>query len=108
MSESKHTPGPWMVHPMTNSIVAGYHESEGCTSYQCVCEVEGDPHDRPGGNAIPRIKANAHLIAAAPELLASCQEMLGFINDNLPSAFWEHSLWLSSVRAAVDKAKGQL
>lgn len=53
MSEAKHTPGPWIVD--TDYII-----QDGGTSDENTIAIVGDQEEW---------KANAHLIAAAPELL---------------------------------------
>lgn len=66
MSESNHTPGPWRLHDMERAtVVAG----------------------KPGGeianclNGFGDQAANAHLIAAAPELLEALQWIADEIGD---------------------------
>ena len=67
-----HTPGPWKVSyyaatrkPAHRWTVGGYEwvEPYGAT----VCEMSGNPE---------RAEANAHLIAAAPDLLAALRELV--------------------------------
>ena len=59
------------------------------------------------GDAIPisEWQANAHLIAAAPELLGACRSMLmsGLLNFSHP----QHIGLLRELNDAVDKATGQ-
>jgi hypothetical protein len=48
-------------------------------------------------------EANAHLIAAAPELLEACKRMLDLLNDDMDEeqcAAWD------AMSAAIDKAEG--
>ena len=74
MSETKHTPGPWMVG-ITTMVHPG-----GNTSRLEVFNKENTPM-RVGeweGGIPPEHEANAHLIAAAPELLAVVEE---FVKD---------------------------
>jgi hypothetical protein len=77
---SKHTPGPWTF----DIGVKGYHvyDAELCT----VCTA--------------REKQTARLIAAAPDLLAALKEIsrCAAIPDE----------WLVPVRAAIQKAEGDL
>lgn len=61
-----HTKGPWTVGPMHGTVRPAGHERIGIANDGCViCTVHGHS-ERP---------ANARLIAAAPKLLAMCQEL---------------------------------
>lgn len=65
MSDAKHTPGPWEVDEHDQIIVGGE------TTYGgrfVVCRM--------GNLENPQIAADARLIAAAPDLLKACEEML--------------------------------
>lgn len=44
---------------------------------------------------------NAHLLAAAPDLLAACEEVLDVIEWLIPNA-----VAINSIKAAITKAKG--
>lgn len=72
MSESKHTPGPWEVQSYTNykgwSVWAN---DRGCIAEGCIAERWYDADQQPD-----ELKANARLIAAAPELLEACKVAL--------------------------------
>lgn len=86
--DAKHTPGPWFPHVDKNgrpSVTAGGVERIA----DCWHTAAGD------GNA------NAHLIAAAPDLLAALKGMLacyGYINPKL----WTDEEHIA--RAAIAKA----
>ena len=58
MSEAKHTPGPWIVD--TDYII-----QDGGTSDENTIAIVGDQEEW---------KANAHLIAAAPDLLEALED----------------------------------
>ncbi len=62
---SKHTPGPWVVHPshQTGRAAAAYYidSTSGDARCRAVAHVKNSPR-------LP-VYANARLIAAAPELL---------------------------------------
>ena len=105
MSESTHTPGPWFI--FGNGHCVGGPKGP----------IDGDPRQQTAGVAMcgmrlrteDEAKANARLIAAAPDLLAAC-EML--ISD--PSEEWSQTEFDRRVgaardmaRAAVKKAKGE-
>ena len=63
MIESKHTPGPWIVD--TDHII-----QDGGTSDENTIAIVGDQEEW---------KANARLIAAAPDLLEALKHARGFI-----------------------------
>ena len=87
---SAHTPGPWAVYPETNGTeICAVDHVPGLPIRQLIA--------RPavGENWI----ANARLIAAALEMLATLKAMLDAPLNDLP---WGH------VRAAIMKAEGRL
>jgi len=99
---SRHTPGPWVVE----GLVDGYdiHAPEsGC----CVATTS-DPEMIWG--AVTR-KGDAHLIAAAPELLEALELALISHNRLLPSDppkdAWVFNGVEAKARAAIAKAKGE-
>lgn len=71
MSEAKHTPGPWKVDK--NMIRA----VDPLTSIACICDVAW-----PLGNRQECPEANAHLIAAAPEMLDALEYLLKQCEEN--------------------------
>lgn len=79
---SKHTPGPWSVHPMAPTAV---HQPElGCW--------------------IPQSEADARLIAAAPELLEALREAADYTRH--PDYDWPVE-FSRRVSAAIAKADGK-
>lgn len=93
MSLSAHTPGPWKVGPHGDTVEA--HGDD----LLCMYETNGadDPVNLP-------FKANAHLIAAAPELLAA----LKLFMTCYPAAICALSDEMQqSIRAAIAKAEGR-
>ena len=83
---SKHTEGPWK-HSTTYSV---YGQNK------MVASVYGDdPECKPDD----RLKANATLIAAAPELLEALEEVIA-ISDR------KHDVW-DKAKQAIAKAKGE-
>lgn len=65
---SEHTPGPWKVNPQTFNPERAY-------SIEASEEVDGEiVAEVLGGGPEDLIKADARLIAAAPELLEAAQE----------------------------------
>lgn len=72
---SAHTPGPWFVTSsgQPHDLVTSTHDSDGLDDD--VCEVYGGNDDSDEVRA-----ANAHLIAAAPELLAALKDAEALLN----------------------------
>lgn len=91
-NEPQHTPGKWYVQPIGSKI---YVESDGPVM---ICDMQADECLNPLEVAVMR--ANARLIAAAPELLkaleAACR--LDYFN--------EHNSLAYQARAAIAAAKG--
>lgn len=78
---SGHTPGPWKVKEEHGDllVVAGEHKSYGyAVRYEIATNLGGKPSER---------KANANLIAAAPELLALSRAAMKFINASTAENF---------------------
>ena len=94
-----HTPGPWVVagHPWNIKSV----EPE-----RLVCSAQfygalPEPRER------AEVEANARLIAAAPELLAACKEVVR-LNDagvDYTGCMESQPDWLKAARAAIAKAE---
>ena len=59
---SKHTPGPWVSKNVGTAMPGGWYV--GCDDYP-VCEILDE---------YPEAEANAHLIAAAPNMLGALEE----------------------------------
>jgi hypothetical protein len=81
---AKHTPGPWKVY----SIVIGGEPAH---------RVDG-PHKGKPINWRPTL-ANAHLIAAAPDMLEALEDALCVIQDDGPVR--------RAITAAIKKARGE-
>lgn len=90
MSTTKHTPGPWTAQGL--AIVASDRSFVGRLYPWCA-----DPQDAECA------KANARLIAAAPELLESIEQLLVCMR----LAGWEDDPASIKARAATAKAKGE-
>jgi len=99
--QNQHTPGPWRSRELG---------SEGAR----VLPDYGDVRER--GKVIADVRgrdtltdfANAHLIAAAPELLEACEKCIADVNFG---AIWDEATgknteWFKVMRAAVRKALG--
>lgn len=83
-----HTPGPWVA-------VSDYVEAHDLDEPLSICTLAdcGDAS-----------KANARLIAAAPELMAALEEFIGAVDAGC--AFKDASI-VEYARAAIAKAKGE-
>jgi len=71
---SKHTPGPWCADKIAPYIMAHTTEHGHIHTVAIITEegtglLEGNP------------KANKHLIAAAPDLLAACKEAATYLTE---------------------------
>ena len=97
---SKHTPGPWCANRF--SIMAkGSTDTYSGTVWGCIARVEElyawDSEGRGWSTSGDR-DANAHLIAAAPELLEALEIALDCAGD---------AWWAEKAEAAIAKAKGE-
>ena len=91
MNNTQHTPGPWSASPYNNIT----------SRNGTVAKTE----QMPGNDENERI-ANAHLIAAAPDLLSALQEMISVFQDH--EQYDEESAEvISMARAAIAKAEGK-
>ncbi len=101
---SKHTPGPWAYRPSNDGhFIAGVGENSGYLAEVRQCRSKQD------------IRADARLIAAAPELLAALRGMLAIVNEsggvagyhlNGNTAEWDEFDEVDAARAAIAKAEG--
>ena len=104
MSEQKHTSGPWIVYEFLSQDCEG---DDAETHIQCYADDDGENGaslafvnrwtygDEP---ATEESKANARLIAAAPELLEALKYLCD-VSHTDPKAF-------DQARAAIAKATG--
>ena len=107
MTEVKHTPGPWEYVP-SNENHGPYVANGWGAGDICDCYIMSKPSEIAvcnGGTSKPihhqhgEADANARLIAAAPDLLAVCKDIEGF----LKRSGYDTAL----VRAAIAKAEGR-
>jgi len=91
--KTAHTPGPWAAHS-NNEI----HPLEDENGEYIIAEIPSDASQPKKEKA-----ANAKLISAAPELLASVNELLKAFNDN--SIYWPLPLTNCAV---FDRAKNAI
>jgi hypothetical protein len=100
---SGHTPGPW--HWDSDPVKGDEHgriRYRVCTVGQTITQVYHSSYE--GG--LTRAEADARLIAAAPDLLATLRDVLGWIPDG---GAWHTDAPMQSVakaRAAISKATG--
>lgn len=110
---SEPTPGPWIaveadeMSPLPAGVMVAVHAAaEPWKATGTICELNGQG-DREYDPAVTN--ANARLIAAAPELLALCREVLslfaGAQHDDVPLAIGEDR-W-DRIFAAVSRAEGR-
>lgn len=112
MSEQKHTPGPWLVDPIKIGTPWNIGATDG-TEIALAQATYGDPL-----NGQPERTANAHLIAAAPELKQALINLkaevrgLMFVRDALREIIGNTNLAVLDERvaeaeAAIAKAEGR-
>jgi hypothetical protein len=94
---SAHTKGPWQVHSEYNPwVVIG---NIGTYGFDSICDCDQDSHSKLSNE---EAKANARLIAAAPELLEALKDLLSRS---------EHDEYYASesdaAEAAIAKAEGR-
>lgn len=91
---NKHTPGPWLFssYKSGNSVIV----------------IDGKEFDVATVN-YPNRDANAHLIAAAPELYEALDGLLADITEYQEINFLggENNHWQVRARAALAKARGE-
>lgn len=93
-----HTPGPWATYPpeFTDGECWTVQEDGGMTVRVC------------GGDS-PENRANANLIAAAPELLAAMKDLLDQMHAiGLPEWHGAEGLCFDRANAAVASAEGRV
>lgn len=92
----KHTFGPWMVAGDGFAVFGPDHLIAKCNP------IEDEPTDAEWDEA----EANAHLIAAAPDLLLALEELAGLtVIDHTPESLIGRAL--ASADAAIVKARGR-
>ena len=72
-----HTPGPWEIE---SSFDPGY-KSISAQKHTALAQVVWCMEDE---DRSPECEANAHLIAAAPELLEALEKVFTVMNDDMP------------------------
>ena len=97
MSERKWTPGKWSVYEDERETYW-----PGIDAGRTSIVVWGDQQENNGvqGDTLEEAKANAHLIAAAPDLYEALDRLVRYINAPSTEAYL-------SARAALAKARGE-
>lgn len=98
MTQSKHTPAPWSVG---ERITGKGFERSTVYGETLIAEVYSQAF-----KDIENEKANAHLIAAAPELLKALQDVLPHVANNYSSISRQRIL--KPLKEAIAKAKGEM
>lgn len=102
---SKHTPGPWRLHESDGVWVSPPDGTE-----NVICDIVGRLTDIKNGQTqiTDEDLANAHLIAAAPELLRCVQGALLVVTKTSDGAYKLRVTpeELRAMRAAIAKAEG--
>lgn len=105
MNASKHTPGPWRI--VNGNVVRNDAEADFVRA--TTTSLVLNPPKRRRISAGER-KANAALIAAAPDLLAACEAVQSSLTMMLPytAGMWQKNVQASidTLRAAIAKATG--
>jgi hypothetical protein len=96
MSETAHTPGPWVIKGgQAGLTIWNEHthgpESELAKTFRPVAEVYVTKPHIQGEH-----ESNAHLIAAAPDMYSACRDCLEGRGD-----------WVPAMAAAIAKAEGK-
>jgi len=91
---SKHTPGPWEIKAHSDLCYRNISGPEHLALAQVVWRVEEEDRS-------PDCEANAHLIAAAPELLEALEKVYTDMNDDMPVGLRKVCY------EAIAKAKGE-
>lgn len=91
----KHTPGPWRMYEGNRGSFVFYGIADVADMSPAYVRQESDD--------AATMKANAQLIAAAPELLESLKEVLYYIGDRKVTTLGA----MIRARAAIAKAEGR-
>lgn len=71
-TNTTHTPGPWALDEVWN-LIMGPNEEEVAAIHAAMPPAQGRDADKTKREVRARAAANAHLIAAAPDLLAALE-----------------------------------
>jgi hypothetical protein len=91
---SKHTPGPWVADIKADGFTEVWNND-----YSMFIAKRHPMNDR------DEAKANAALIASAPDLLESLEQVADYLSSGVP--VYAGSLLHEEIRAAIAKARGE-
>jgi len=98
-----HTPGPWMATTQGSNTIYIHDEVRNGKSFGTIAEIGSD-------SAYPDIhkqdKANAHLIAAAPEMLEMLRDILTAMRTDFDMQGLRYG-YERELEAAIAKAEGR-
>lgn len=114
MSETKHTPGPWVAYE--DDFCGGYYggPADGRKPWAVIQEVDGLCLAVVVPDCLPNVEANARVLAAAPDLLASAREVRDEIEAARDVVFASHTIrddietMEPDARAEFDRLDGML
>lgn len=96
---AKHTEGPWTVEqPMDFEFTVVEDNGKDPADWRFIASCCFSDPDDPNPISRAQVEANAHLIAAAPELLEALENLLA----ECPEAWSRHG-----AQAAIAKARGE-
>jgi hypothetical protein len=95
MSAARHTPGPWFVDPECNGNISAEH------NHQLAIVTARYVGERPD---YAEAKANARLIAAAPELLDALRDAVKQCDCGINHV---RGCWTEHAREVIAKAEGR-
>ena len=111
MTETKFTPGPWEIGPNTNiyePALPGIRDRLESLGLPVTFEALSVGKDEGQMALVPLDEsnaANAHLIAAAPEMYGECEASLAFLEDDSRSPR-RRAAMIRSLKATLAKARG--
>lgn len=103
MAEQSHTPGSWGVEdPMDHCLTIVANPDAPVYDWKWVATCDW-PSEEDHDITSEEVKANARLIASAPDLLSALEDILDAIGTHDPDWAWEER---KNARAAIAKATG--
>lgn len=100
MTHTKHTPGPWELGDEYGAEIIGNGKIVATTMNTMLATKKQQAFGVLGFDELDELKANAHLIAAAPELFEVAKALLGWDFRNNRTHF------VDMAKAAIAKAEG--
>jgi hypothetical protein len=105
MTDTKHTPGPWGIDADRGFTPSGYEREPQIVTYASGTGSDEIAKVDPARHTIARAEslANARLLAAAPELLAACEEFVRKVDCGEARSKRSYT----QMKAAIAKARGE-